>query len=110
MTALTCSPGLPPRLSPHLLYGVAAVSYGVSRKARHVKNAHVRVYNDLYGIYVDVPMLTSTKIMITAVSGFFAYGGWPIYAYLDANRAEINMRGTLYTPQPPKNALDYLLM
>jgi hypothetical protein len=107
---LTYSPRLPP--PPHVLYGIAAVGYGVSRKSRQVENAKVRIYNNLYRSYDTVPMLTTTKVMIVALSGFFAYGGWPIYAYIDANRAELKMRGgdLLYAPRHPQNALDYLLM
>lgn len=94
-----------------LNYGMVSVGYSVGRKIAIVKDATQTTYN-FKGEKVQVPMLLTTKALITVWSGIAGVYLWPMYMYNDFARLEIRTRGFKmedYNYNRPRDIVDYIM-
>lgn len=93
------------------VYVATTISYGLIRKSVEMKTAKLKCYDHTKKTYIHVPVLTSDKILITAICGFAAMYVWPIYVYRDMNKIELALNKDLnpkwYCVQTNKHVIDY---
>ena len=68
----------------------AAITYGVTRKVLHMREAKVERYT-AHG-KVTVPVLLTEKVLIAGACGMAGVYLWPLYVYSDLCHAEITLR------------------
>lgn len=93
-------------------YMTATLGYGALRKMVYLKDAKVQTCD--YSKNELVPMLTATKLFVTAVGSFSAITFWPYYVYNDLCNLEICLTGKNDSDyawnRPNRHWLDYVLL
>lgn len=93
-------------------YGLVTMGYGFGRKLPILYDATTETYDD-NGKKYRIPMLLTTKAIITGISTISSIYLWPFFLHNDLSRLEMYTRG--YKPdeygyRKPRDTVDYIFL
>jgi hypothetical protein len=93
-------------------YALLTMAYGFGRKMPILYDATTETYNQ-DGKRVRVPMLLTTKVLVTGASTLASIYIWPFYLHNDLSRIEMYTKG--YNPEDynyrqPRYCVDYIFL
>lgn len=94
-----------------LVYGAVTTTYGLVRQTYNMKSATTEFYDKDTNKYTKIPVLLTSKIMISTLGGCMSFYIWPYYLHNDLNRIEIYIRNekpSKYGYDDKKHIFDYL--
>jgi hypothetical protein len=94
-------------------YIIGMSAYGTIRKALYLHDAEKYKYDFINHKIKKIPLLTSQKVVLSALSGALAIYLWPYYFYNDIKIIEISLTNKNiydYGFFRPENEFDFLLM
>lgn len=86
---------------------VATMSYGAMRKIVQLRDAHVERYDKRKKEYVKMPMLTTSKAILTLFGAATTVYGWPYFLVKDVMELEMYARG-MGGFEKPTHEIDYI--